>query len=69
MEHLGLPTVKIAAPVDVGPGHVRVDFTTVGIRLDDVDRRLILETLLVFNPARRGRWKARWSRSTLLRAR
>lgn len=44
-EHLGLSAGTVAAPVQVGPGGVRVDFSTGGIHLDEVERQLILEAL------------------------
>ena len=44
-EHLGLPGGSTVAAVQVGPGGVRVDFSTGGIRLEEVERQLILEAL------------------------
>jgi DNA-binding NtrC family response regulator len=44
-EHLGLSAGTAAAPVQVGPGGVRVDFSAGGIHLDEVERQLILEAL------------------------
>lgn len=43
--HLGLPAADTAARVQVGPGAIRVDFSAGGIRLDEVERQLILEAL------------------------
>jgi len=43
--HLGLGESKVAASVEVGPGGVRVDFSTGGIQLEQVERQLILEAL------------------------
>jgi two-component system response regulator AtoC len=44
-EHLGLPTGSTVAAVQVGPGALRVDFSAGGIRLEEVERQLILEAL------------------------
>ena len=46
-EHLGLSGGKTAASVQVGPEGVRVDFSTGGIQLEEVERQLILEALRV----------------------
>ena len=46
-EHLGLSGGKTTASVQVGPEGVRVDFSTGGIQLDEVERQLILEALRV----------------------
>jgi two-component system response regulator AtoC len=45
VEHLGLPARSAAATVQVGPGTVHVDFSVGGIRLEEVERQLILEAL------------------------
>ena len=44
-EHLGLSGRRAAMPVQVGPGGVQVDFSGGGIRLEEVERQLILEAL------------------------
>jgi two-component system, NtrC family, response regulator AtoC len=45
VEHLGLPARSAVATVQVGPGTVQVDFSVGGIRLEAVERQLILEAL------------------------
>jgi len=45
VEHLGLPARSAVATVQVGPGTVHVDFSVGGIRLEEVERQLILEAL------------------------
>jgi DNA-binding NtrC family response regulator len=44
-EHLGLAAGSTVAAVRVGPGTVQVDFSAGGIRLEEVERQLILEAL------------------------
>ena len=44
-EHLGLSSGAPVAPVQVGPGGVKVDFSAGGIQLEEVERQLILEAL------------------------
>lgn len=45
LDHLGIPAGSSTASVEAGPGGVRVDFSSGGIQLEEVERQLILEAL------------------------
>jgi two-component system, NtrC family, response regulator AtoC len=45
VEHLGLPARSALGTVQVGSGSVQVDFSIGGIKLDEVERQLILKAL------------------------